>query len=57
MEIEMKYILVAIPDEKWDRTTLPKVVAALNKFKPSHVQTVVFHGKALVEEVTNNDTK
>jgi hypothetical protein len=47
----MRYILVSIPDEKWDRTTLPKVAAALNKFKPAHVQTVVFHGKSLVEEV------
>jgi hypothetical protein len=53
----MKYILVSIPDDKWDRTTLPKITAALNKFKPSHVQTVVFHGKALVEEVASNDSE
>jgi hypothetical protein len=51
----MKYILVSISDDKWDRTTLPKVVAALNKFKPSHVQTVVFQGKALVEKVEVKD--
>jgi hypothetical protein len=53
----VKYVLVSIPDDKWDRTTLPKIAAALNKFKPSHVQTVFFHGNVLKEEVVSNDSE
>jgi hypothetical protein len=53
----MRYILVSIEDDKWDRTTLPKIVAALNKFKPSHVQAVTFHGNVLKEEVVSNDSE
>jgi hypothetical protein len=53
----MKYILVSIPDDKWDRTTLPKIAAALSKFKAVHVQTVFFHGNALKEEVVNDDSE
>lgn len=38
----MKYILISIDDANWDRTTLPKIAAALTKFKVAHVQAVTF---------------
>lgn len=53
----MKYILVSIDESNWDRTTLPKIAAALTKFKVAHVQTVVFGNGELTEYVGKHRIK
>jgi hypothetical protein len=46
----MKYVLITIDDENWDRETLPKIAAALKKIKPRHIQTVILDGKNNIRE-------
>lgn len=48
----MKYILVSIEDDNWDRETLPRIAAALKKFKPKHIQTVTLDSKGIREAAT-----
>jgi hypothetical protein len=47
----MRYILITIDDDKYNRETLPKITAALAKFKVRFVQSVTFDGNTIKENV------